>query len=89
MSFRFTIHNGDNVILTPWYKEHNQMAAPMVAEEIRMEYPDASFEIERQNVRPDKSLDAPALDALLTQLRTEAGWTEEEIKAGVKAETTP
>lgn len=84
MAFRFTIRNGDSTILTPWYKEHNQVTAPLVANEIRMEYPEASFEIERQNVRPDKSVDAPAMDELLVNLRTEAGWTDEEIKAGVK-----
>ncbi len=52
MSFRFTIRNGDNTILTPWYKELTPQDAPAIANEIRMTYPEAEFEIERQNVRP-------------------------------------
>ncbi len=85
MAFRFTIRTGDKTILTPWYKEFTPMDAPTVANEIRMEYPDAEFEIDRQNVRPDKSLNEQSMIDLTNKLRTEAGWSDEEIKAGVKS----
>jgi (2Fe-2S) ferredoxin len=52
MAFRFTIRDGKSTILTPWYKEITPQDAPAIANEIRMTYPDAEFEIERQNVRP-------------------------------------
>ncbi len=52
MAFRFTIRTGEKTVLTPWYKELTPQDAPAIADEIRMTYPDAEFEIERQNVRP-------------------------------------